>query len=527
MPERVGQQLGNYQLVRLLGEGGFAEVYLGEHIHLGTEAAIKVLTARLSSEEIEQFRNEARTIARLKHPHIIRVLDFGVDNGTPFLVMDYVANGTLRQRFPKGAQLPPETILPYVTQIASALQYAHDQKLIHRDIKPENMLLDGENVLLSDFGIAVVAHSSRSMNTQDQVGTLPYMAPEQLQGKPRVASDQYALGIVIYEWLTGTRPFNGMSWEIVSQHFSTPPPLLREKVPTLTKEVEQAVLKALEKEYEKRFVSVQEFAQALVVASEQRDQAAYAPTVVVKPPVVSVPPTIKATPSQVYAPLPQKTKEQWFDEGDTYYDEGQYMNAIAAYSHVLELDPQDTNAYNNRGLAYHQLKEYRQAITDYNRALELDPTDSTIYNNRGFTYSYLKAYKLAIADYDQALRSDPKNAYAYNNRGTAYSDLKEYERAIEDYDQALEIDPKYTDAYTSRGTAYFELGEYQRALTNYNNAIALNPNYANAYGGRGLAYYYLQDYRRAVRDFDRALQLNQSITWFKSERDDAYRKLHR
>jgi serine/threonine protein kinase len=140
MPDRVGQQLGNYRLVRLLGEGGFAEVYLGEHIHLGTEAAIKILSARLSSDEIEQFRNEARTIAHLKHPHIVRILDFGVDNGTLFLVMDYVANGTLRQHFPKGAQLPPKTILPFVTQIAAALQYAHDQKLIHRALKLDSTI---------------------------------------------------------------------------------------------------------------------------------------------------------------------------------------------------------------------------------------------------------------------------------------------------------------------------------------------------------------------------------------------------
>ena len=424
MPDRVGQQIGNYRLIRLLGEGGFAEVYLGEHIHLGTEAAIKVLTARLSSDEIEQFRNEARTIARLKHPHIVRILDFGVDNGTPFLVMDYVANGTLRQRFPRGTQLSPETILPFVTQIAAVLQYAHDQKLIHRDVKPENMLLDGENVLLSDFGIAVVAHSSRSLNTQDQAGTLPYMAPEQLQGKPRIASDQYALGVVVYEWLTGTRPFNGMSWEIVSQHFSTPPPPLREKVPTLTSEIEQVVLKTLEKEYEKRFASVQEFAQALAAAVEQGGRAAYAPTVLVKPPVSSVPPTVKAPPSQVYAPLPRKTKEQWINEG----------------------------------VAHREAERYREAIAAYNQAITLDP----------------------------------KYALAYNNRGNIYSDLKEYRRAIIDFDQAIALDP---------------------------NAVR--------YGNRGLAYYYLKDYQYAVQDFDRALQLDPSITWFKSERDDAYRKLRR
>src|SRR5438132_5313016 len=140
MIEYVGQQLGNYQLVRLLGEGGFAEVYLGEHIHLGTQAAIKVSHTQLTSEDVEKFRSEARMIARLIHPHIVRVLDFGVEGKVPFLVLDYAPNGTLRQRHPKGTCLPLATIVSYVKQVAGAWQYAHDEKLIHRDINPENML---------------------------------------------------------------------------------------------------------------------------------------------------------------------------------------------------------------------------------------------------------------------------------------------------------------------------------------------------------------------------------------------------
>src|SRR5256714_13182968 len=154
MTDRVGQQLGNYQLIRLLGEGGFAEVYLGEHIHLGTEAAIKVLHTQLASDDVDKFRTEARTIARLIHPHIVRVLEFGVEGKTPFLVMEYAPNGTLRQRHQKGSRLPLELVLSYVRQIASALQHAHEQRLIHRDIKPENMLLGRTHeVLLSDFGL--------------------------------------------------------------------------------------------------------------------------------------------------------------------------------------------------------------------------------------------------------------------------------------------------------------------------------------------------------------------------------------
>lgn len=249
MAERVGQQFGNYMLIRRLGEGGFAEVYLGEHIHLGTQAAIKILHTQLSTDNIDEFRTEARTIARLVHPNIVRVLEFGIEDKTPFLVMDYASNGTLRQRHPKGAVLPLPTVVKYVKQVADALQYAHDEKLIHRDVKPENMLVGrrGE-ILLSDFGIALVAQSSRYQSTQKMAGTMAYMPPEQISGKPRAASDQYALGIVVYEWLTGDRPFRGSAIEIVTQHLAIPPTPLREKVPTISCHVEQVVLTALAKD---------------------------------------------------------------------------------------------------------------------------------------------------------------------------------------------------------------------------------------------------------------------------------------
>jgi serine/threonine protein kinase len=264
MADRVGHYMGNYRLVRLLGQGGFADVYLGEHLHLGTEAAIKVLATRLIGDELERFRAEARTIARLKHAHIVRVLDFGIDGATPFLVMDYASGGTLRQRHPKGTRLPLLLIVSYVKQVADALQYAHDAKLIHRDIKPENMLLgDKHEVLLSDFGIAVVAQSSRYDRTQDTTGTIAYMAPEQIQAHPRPASDQYALGVVVYEWLSGDCPFRGSFTEIAAKHVLVPPSPLREKMPSLSPAVEQVVLTALAKDPKQRFSSVQAFANAL------------------------------------------------------------------------------------------------------------------------------------------------------------------------------------------------------------------------------------------------------------------------
>ena len=266
MADHVGQKLGNYRLNRLLGQGGFANVYQGEHVYLKTQAAIKVLHARLATSEQDNFLNEARTIAALDHQHIVRVLEFGVEpqDDIPFLVMTYAPHGTLRERHPKGSRLSLASILPYVRQAAAALQYAHEQKVIHRDIKPENMLLGrNDDILLSDFGIALIAQSTQSQSIQAMAGTMAYMAPEQLHGRPRYASDQYSLAIVIYEWLTGERPFQGTFTELASQHmFATPPPLYI-KLPGISPDVEQVIMTALSKDPQRRFGSIRAFAHAL------------------------------------------------------------------------------------------------------------------------------------------------------------------------------------------------------------------------------------------------------------------------
>ena len=300
MANRVGQQLGNYRLIRLLGSGAFAEVYLGQHIYLGTQAAIKVLLAQLTNQDKQKFADEARTIAGLIHPNIVRVLDFGIDGQTPYLVMDYAPNGTLRNRHAPGVQLPLNIIIAYVKQIADALQYAHDAKLIHRDVKPENLLVGQRNeILLSDFGIAVVAHRTQTQVHQDTLGTIPYMAPEQIRGYPYPASDQYALGIIVYEWLSCAPPFDGPTHEIIAKHVQMPPPSLRAKVPTLPPLVEYVVFKALEKDPAKRFARMQAFATALEQASGSYTAltvSAQAPVTLAVTPDAPVPPTIVVSP---------------------------------------------------------------------------------------------------------------------------------------------------------------------------------------------------------------------------------------
>jgi serine/threonine protein kinase len=343
----LGKQVGSYRVVDCLGSGGFADVYLGEHIYLKTQSAIKMLHIQLSKRALQNFLNEAKIIARLEHPNIIHVFDYGVQEGSPFLVMNYAPNGNLRQRYPRGTRLPLEQIIPYIQQAASALDYAHQLNLIHRDVKPANMLIgQQQQLLLSDFGLALAITGSDSQpginssisssdlesdsnmpnsssDSQSKIpaanstsdlesdssmpnssadsqpkrttlasdsaleqsmsmivsdsspqpkistaGTIPYMAPEQLLGKACYASDQYALGIIAYEWICGEYPFTGSFMKIASQHVLAMPPSLNARVPNLPQEVEQVVFKALAKDPTQRFATVSDFAQALQLACQ-------------------------------------------------------------------------------------------------------------------------------------------------------------------------------------------------------------------------------------------------------------------
>ncbi|HVU65958.1 MAG TPA: serine/threonine-protein kinase [Ktedonobacteraceae bacterium] len=305
MMERTGQQLGNYRLVSRLGRGGAAEVYLGEHIFLTTQAAIKVLLTSLSEPDMAAFLREARTIAGLTHPHIVRVLDFGVQDEILYLVMEYAPGGTLRQSYPQGSRLSQSTVVALVGQIAEALQYAHNQHIIHCDVKPENILLSKEKaVLLSDFGIARMLQTVSVQQAQHIAGTLAYMAPEQFSGKPRQASDQYALAVMAYEWLSGERPFRGSIAEISSQHLHALAAPLSEKVPDMPAAVDEVLRIAMEKDPERRFGSILAFARALEQAcaidpaQAQADYAENGPTILAMPGAAPLPPASAPASSQ-------------------------------------------------------------------------------------------------------------------------------------------------------------------------------------------------------------------------------------
>ena len=274
-------QIGKYVLLRQLGQGGSATVYLAESSSCKSQVALKLLTRRRASQhEGEHFHVEAALLAQLQHPHIVPLLDFGWEQSMPYLVMEYAPGGTLKSAFPQGVPLPVESILPTVLQLAGALQYVHDQGVIHGDVKPENVLLGPNNRLwLADFGIAtrVASVLEEGYSQREVKGTARYMAPEQIQGHPVPASDQYALAVLVYQWLCGRPPFHGSVLGVQLGHVSCPPPPLRDHVPSISRAVEHVVLKALSKNPQQRFAQVMDFASALEQASARKQMRSYPP----------------------------------------------------------------------------------------------------------------------------------------------------------------------------------------------------------------------------------------------------------
>ncbi|MFL5690927.1 MAG: serine/threonine-protein kinase [Ktedonobacteraceae bacterium] len=264
MPGLEGSTFGHHQLKYLLGRGGMAEVYLAHDDHLFRDVAIKVVhTGR--TEHFARFRREAETIGPLAHNHILPVFEYGEQDDWHYLVMPYAAYGTLADLLKKRGALSPEEAGTLLEQIASALQFAHERGVLHRDIKPSNILLrDDHYAYLADFGIA---KSQDEINGLTQVGTVigtpEYMAPELLEEPASPSSDIYALGIVLYQMLTGKVPFEGKTaLAVLHKHVQEPP--LRPSVinPAIAPAIEQVILSAIEKDPRRRFRTSETLAKA-------------------------------------------------------------------------------------------------------------------------------------------------------------------------------------------------------------------------------------------------------------------------
>lgn len=273
-----GQNLGKYRVLEPLGSGGMARVYRGYHPQLDRYVAIKVLRSDLVEDEmfLTRFRQEAQAVAALRHPNIIQVHDFDVEDGLYFMVMELLDGDTLHTRLNdyrvRDEPMPWGEMVRILLDVLDGLTYAHQEGMIHRDIKPANILLTRRGqAVLADFGIAQIVGGTRHTVSGVLLGTLNYMAPEQgLEGVSDVRSDLYSLGVVLYEMLTRRPPFDADTpLAILLKHVNDPLPLPTELNPDVPAPLERIVLKALAKERDGRFQSGTEMAEALKTAAAE------------------------------------------------------------------------------------------------------------------------------------------------------------------------------------------------------------------------------------------------------------------
>jgi formylglycine-generating enzyme required for sulfatase activity/tRNA A-37 threonylcarbamoyl transferase component Bud32 len=262
---------GQYQIVEMLGKGGMATVYKAIQTSVNRLVAVKILPQTLLHDEnfMKRFRQEAEVIARLEHFHILPIYDYGEYEGMPYIVMRYLEGGTLQDRVKKYGPLPWDEILLVTRQVAGALDYAHARNVVHRDVKPSNILLDGEgNAYLVDFGIAKMTESTAHLTGSGIVGTPAYMAPEQSQpGPPLPSMDVYALGVTIFEMMTGQQPYRAETpIAQIMMHIQNPIPSLQDFDTAIPPEVDEVVGRALAKDPAERYASAGELAHALEAA---------------------------------------------------------------------------------------------------------------------------------------------------------------------------------------------------------------------------------------------------------------------
>jgi serine/threonine protein kinase len=273
-----GQMLGPYRIITQIGKGGMANVYKAYQPSVDRYVAIKVLPSQLaeSQEFATRFHQEARIIAKLEHPHILPVFDYGESDGVAYFVMRYLEAGTLREKMEAGRPLPLNDIDRIFTQLAEALSYAHSFGIIHRDLKPANALIDSHgNIFLTDFGIAKLMESASPRLTQTDaiMGTPAYISPEQAQSQPvDQRSDIYSLGIILYEMVTGRVPFVADTpLAVLFKHISDPLPLPSLVKPDIPPAIEKVILKALAKDPKDRFSTADEFVAAWKRALEEKE----------------------------------------------------------------------------------------------------------------------------------------------------------------------------------------------------------------------------------------------------------------
>jgi serine/threonine protein kinase/lipoprotein NlpI len=552
---------GRYTVIGQLGKGAMGVVYLAEDPALSRKVAIK--TVDLTAEDPQQreflrtrLLRDARAAAILKHPNIVAVYDIFDDGTRAYVVMEYVEGASLAAQLQANPLPGPELTLKVLTQMAAALDYTHSQGVIHRDIKPANVMIDTAGAArIMDFGIARIADTRTSTPTGMVMGTVEYMAPEQIRGEPLDGrADQFALGVVAYQMMTGSTLFGPhtlatLTYKIVNE--LPPAPCARNAA--LPGGVDAVIARALAKAPSGRFATCSEFVAALaqafsdtpstrltaappprrsrlpvlaVVAAvlalgaalavwkpwnrppqtpqPQTVAVALPPSQPVVPPPIA-PPTArpadplvkKASPPPVAKPAePSSEPVELTEFQPPPPPEPNTGASLTPFDVVMKAGQEQLRN-----------KDFAAALVSFTKAVALRPRGHLAHFNLAVAQQNLQQNEAAVKSYSQVIRLTPDNALAYAERGVCLVRLRRDEEALIDFQRALEIMPGLPIALNGRGGVAFRRKQYRLALADYDAAIKGNPNLAPAYANRAKAREAVGDLRGAAEDRQREAQL--------------------
>jgi tetratricopeptide (TPR) repeat protein/tRNA A-37 threonylcarbamoyl transferase component Bud32 len=499
-----------YRLDELIAEGGFAQVFRAYDTELQRTVAVKVpKPSRLESKEA--FQAEARRVARLKHDSIVPVYDVGLEGDICFIVTEYAEAGSLADRLARGKPSTAEAIR-WISEIADALEYAHLNGVIHLDIKPGNILIGANGrAKLADFGIAQSANKTGQF--APSLGTLRYMSPEQLEGKPADhRTDIYSLAVVLYELLAGRIPYS-----------SSEPNVLRKEIvkgspsywpDTISGGLKAVIQKALSRSPHQRQASASQF------AAELRREPPPAPVRRAKRLLIAglvvLPVALLA--GRFLAPRSDGPPAVSFNElmavAKTNLLHKHFAEAEKEFTQALTLDPRNADVLKSRGFCRLNLEMPEEAIADLTQAHELDPADPMTLKYRALAHANLRDFPKAINDYQTVARMMPEAGEIKQELASVYA-VRSHERfengqfaeSADDMTEAIRLAPEAPINYHRRGACYFHMGEYQKAYDDLTVAIGKEPNKPEHYDNRGQTLQRLERNDEAEADFKKAREL--------------------
>ncbi len=539
-----GRRIGNYYLLAELGSGSYGVIYQGKHIVFGDNAsivAIKLLHANINSpQKYNRFIQEAQLLQKLEHPHILPIVDAGMEADVWFLVTKYAPGGSLRDLLKKQPRQPllVGEALKILSQVGQALEYAHRKEIVHRDVKPENILFNAQGeALLADFGMATILAAAKTQKL-DLGGTPAYMAPEQFSGMVSMKSDQYALGCLAYELVTGNRPFSASDPVSMGlKHGTEPPTAPRQLNPSLPKHIEEAILRAMAKERADRYASVADFITALCISSSEGDKQSTSSSQ--NPPHSDIPTSVVSheterqlledalTAFKKARELDPNKAAYHYEEGKTLYYLRRYEEAVAALEQAIELDsrkadriallafeqaikldPKKAVYHYDKGRAFYNLKQFEEAIAAFEQAITLDPKKAVYHYDKGRAFYDFKHNREASVAFEQAIKLDPKKAVYHYDKGRAFYNLKQFEEAIAAFEQAIKLDPNKAVYHYDKGRAFYDFKQYEKAIAAFEQAIKLGPKKAIYHYDKGRAFYNLKQFEEAIAAFEQAITLD-------------------